>query len=57
MNIRSERSRGSDDTTMARISDYEDVRRDRTGWPNSAIDTKKNIAYGQAQTVLTTLPQ
>ena len=42
---------------MARISDYEDVRRDRTGWPNSAIDTKKNIAYGQAQTVLTTLPQ
>ena len=37
--------------------DYEDVKHDNTGQKFSAIDTKKNIAYGQAQIVSTTVSQ
>ena len=57
MNVRSER--GSGQAVTASTSDYEDVRRDRTGWPKSTIDTKKNcyIAYGQGHTVSTTVSQ
>ena len=38
----------------ARPPDYEDVKHDNTGRPKSAIDTRKNIAYGQGFTVLST---
>ena len=55
INILSER--GSGQAATARTPDYEDVRRDCTGWPNSTIDTKKNVAYGQGHTVLTTVCQ
>jgi hypothetical protein len=55
VNIRPGKS--SDHTITTRTSDYEDVRRDRTGRPNSTIDTKKNVAYGQALTVSTTVFQ
>lgn len=38
----------------ARRPDYEDVKRDNTEQPRSAIDTRKNIAYGEGFTVLNT---
>ena len=41
----------------ARTSDYEDVKRDNTGRPKSAIDTKKNAAYGQGITLSTVASQ
>ena len=44
-------------TIPARTSGYEDVRRDSTGQTKSAIDTKRNIAYGQALTVSTSVSQ
>ena len=55
INIRSWRSPGR--TVIARTSNYEDVRRDTAGQPKSTIDTKKNIAYGQAHTVSNTVSQ
>lgn len=44
-------------TVTATISaaDYEDVKHDNTGQKFSAIDTKRNIAYGQAQIISTTV--
>ena len=41
----------------ARTSGYEDVKRDNTGQPKSAIDTKKNVAYGQGITLSTVVSQ
>ena len=55
MNIRSEK--GSGLSATARIPDYEDVRRHRTGRPKSTIDTKKNVAYGQGCTASITVSQ
>ena len=55
MNVQSEK--GSGQAITASTSDYERVRRDRTGRPKSIIDTKKNVAYGQGHTVLTTVSQ
>ena len=55
MNVRSGRSSSHTATTIT--THYEDVRHDRTGRPNSTIDTKKNVAYGQGHTALTTVSQ
>ena len=55
INMRSWRSSGC--TITARTSNYEDVRRDTAGQLKSAIDTKMNIAYGQAHTVSNTVSQ
>ena len=51
MNIKSRKGR------TARTSGYEDVKRDNTGRPKSAIDTKKNVAYGKGITLSTVVSQ
>ena len=55
INIKSWRISGS--SVRVRTSDYEDVRRDDTGRQKSAIDTRKNIAYGEPHTVSTSTSQ
>ena len=55
INIRSWRNHGC--TVTAKTSNYEDVRHDTGGRPKSAIDTRKNIAYGEAHTTSTTVSQ
>jgi transcription initiation factor IIE alpha subunit len=55
LNINIRRGRRSDHTITTRTSNYEDIRHNCTGRPNSTIDTKKNVAYGQALTVSTIL--
>ena len=51
MNIKSRKG------CMTRTSGYEDVRHDNTGRLKSAIDTKKNVDYGQGITLSTVVSQ